>query len=216
MREARDANVNSNGIHALTTQSNIMTLIEANSSSDNDNSKLIEMMIGSLNISGGNNLLTNMSNSSLLTDKSNGTSIVTKNIANDDNDLKNNTNTNTKSDTRDFREGGLGRSRNRKGTFKKDRIRGMYDHIDDNDDNDDNDEKLSVRKPGKVVLLPRNSNELGYLCYVVDNNDNLKRACPKRTIVDLIGVFEGLGIEVLGISSLSLLLSSLLLLLLLL
>ena len=199
MREARDICINSSqGLHALTTHANIMTLIEANVDNDkdnNDSTKLIEMMIGTLNIKKSN----------FLTDKSNDDNTENSSNTIDDNDTTNTTNNiisirNNNNINKDFREGGLGRSRNRKSTFSKDRIRGMYDHIEDDynddDDGDDGDKSVIVRKPGKVILIPRKTNELGYLCYVLDDNDNAKRACPKRTVVDLLGVFDGLGIDV--------------------
>ena len=171
MRETREAEINNKGLIALTTQSNIMTLIQSNyddnnynnNNNYNTNNELTSFMINSMNIN-------------TITDKKNET--VDKEKRN--NGIINN----------DFRIGGLGRSRNRKSKFSKDRIRGKYDDIDD-----DNEDNGNIRKKGRVCLVPRNTNELGFLCYVEDDEDSTKRACSKRVIVQLIDEFNGIGIE---------------------
>jgi hypothetical protein len=93
---------------------------------------------------------------------------------------------NTVPSSADFRIGGLGRSRGRKAKFQQHRIRGLYDDPDVMvDDADEIGSTTSARRNGSVVFCPRKDtgSEGGWLCYVVDSADNIRRACALRTVV---------------------------------
>ena len=111
-------------------------------------------------------------------------------------------NENSSNHSIDFRMGGLGRSRGRKATFSASRIRGLYDDPDvvegSNDDDDDDDTNNNTlilnqqpksiqksRRAGKVIFQPRHDagEGGGWLCYVVDDIDLIKRACALRTVL---------------------------------
>lgn len=173
MRDTREAEINSKGLIALTTQSNIMTLMQSAYYNHDTNNGLIDYMIQSTNI---NTISDTKVSESLVKSFTNGNEKGNNHIVDND-----------------FRIGGLGRSRHRKSKFSKDRIRGKYDDIDN--DNEDTEDNENIRKKGKVYLVPRNTMELGYLCYVEDDEDSTKRACSKRVIVDLIDEFSCIGME---------------------
>ena len=216
MREARTADVNSQGLAALTTQQSLVALV-----GDLDASQLLLLQASAPSEPSPG---TGSTYASSPTNGAGGPvpsfSFSSSSSLSSELDAGGHYGTSGGRPERyeQIDKGGIGRSRGRKAKFQMSRIRGMYDSVEgeeeeEQQDGDGEGGNKACRKRGVIYFTPRegaamaqrdtldasdaadfNAAHAGlWLCYVTDDEDGQSRACAHRTVVDMAGSLENLN-----------------------